>query len=138
MAKAKGVPMTQIGPQRYEFSNIKDRPNFFSPDGKRLAVYLGMNLERFDFGSGEGARLAPSEPVPDVLNYAWRDYGNRVGVWRMLDLFDDLQLPCTALVNSRMYDDAPGVVEAFGARGDEIAGRPRAQKCRETRKARRE
>lgn len=117
--------MSQVTHQRYEFSSIENRPDFSWPDGKRLAVYLGMNLECFEFGSGEGARLAPSDPQPDVLNYAWRDYGNRVGVWRMLDLFDELQLPCTALVNSRMYQGAPCVVEAFRARGDEIAGHGR-------------
>ncbi|MEM7488163.1 MAG: polysaccharide deacetylase family protein [Pseudomonadota bacterium] len=110
---------------RYPHSNIVDRPDFDWPGGRRLAVYLGINLECFDFGAGLGAKLAPSEPEPDVLNYAWRDYGNRVGVWRMLELLDELDLPCTALVNSRMYGDAPGVVEAFRARGDEIAGHGR-------------
>ncbi|MEM7523685.1 MAG: polysaccharide deacetylase family protein [Pseudomonadota bacterium] len=110
---------------RYAFSPITKRPDFDWPDGRRLAVYLGMNLECFAFGEGLGAELAPGGPQPDVLNFAWRDYGNRVGVWRMLELFDDLALPTTALVNSRMYAEAPGVVEAFRARGDEIAGHGR-------------
>lgn len=110
---------------RYEHSAIIDRPDFSWPDGKRLAVYLGMNLECFDFGGGLGARLVSADGQPDVLNYAWRDYGNRVGVWRLLDIFDRLSLPCTALVNSDIYRHAPGVVEAFRARGDEIAGHGR-------------
>ena len=84
-----------------------------------------MNLECFHFGQGLGAELTPGGPQPDVLNYAWRDYGNRVGVWRMLELFDDLSLPTTTLVNSEMYAAAPRVVEAFRARGDEIAGHGR-------------
>ena len=122
--------MTTARHGRYAHSNIVDRPVFDWPEGRRLAVYIGMNLECFDFGGGLGARLAPSEPEPDVLNYAWRDYGNRVGVWRMLEVFDALGLPCTALVNARLYEDAPGVVEAFRARGDEIAahGRTNAEK----------
>lgn len=110
---------------RYAFSPITDRPDFSWPGGKRLAVYLGMNLECFAFGDGLGAELAPGGPPPDVLNYAWRDYGNRVGIWRMLALFDALDLPTTALVNSEMYAQAPGVVEAFRARGDEVAGHGR-------------
>ncbi|MEO1331644.1 MAG: polysaccharide deacetylase family protein [Pseudomonadota bacterium] len=110
---------------RYPFSAIIDRPNFDWPGGARLAVYLGMNLECFAFGDGLGAELAPGGPQPDVLNYAWRDYGNRVGVWRMLALFDELELPTTALVNSEMYAAAPRVIEAFRARGDEIAGHGR-------------
>ncbi len=85
---------------RYAYSAITERPDFDWPEGRRLAVYLGMNLECFSFGEGLGAELAPGGPQPDVLNYAWRDYGNRVGVWRMLELFDRLGVPKTALVNS--------------------------------------
>ncbi|MEO0979268.1 MAG: polysaccharide deacetylase family protein [Pseudomonadota bacterium] len=110
---------------RYEFSAIHDRADYDWPDGKRLAVYLGMNLEVFSFGEGLGAELAPGGPQPDVLNFAWRDYGNRVGAPRMLALFERLELPCTALVNSEIYAEAPGLAEAFAARGDEIAGHGR-------------
>ncbi|MEM6623174.1 MAG: polysaccharide deacetylase family protein [Pseudomonadota bacterium] len=110
---------------RYPYSAIVARPDFSWPDGKRLAVYLGMNLECFAFGEGLGAELAPGGPQPDVLNYAWRDYGNRVGVWRMLEVFDELNLPTTALVNTQMYTHAPEVIAAFRARGDEIAGHGR-------------
>lgn len=110
---------------RYEFSAIHDRADYDWPDGKRLAVYLGMNLEVFSFGEGLGAELAPGGPQPDVLNFAWRDYGNRVGAPRMLALFERLELPCTALVNSEVYTEAPGLAEAFAARGDEIAGHGR-------------
>ncbi|MDG1116384.1 MAG: polysaccharide deacetylase family protein [Flavimaricola sp.] len=117
--------MTNTTHGRYAFSPITERPDFSWPEGRRLAIYLGMNVECFDFGGGLGAELAPGGPQPDVLNYAWRDYGNRVGVWRMLELFDRLRLPCTALVNSNLYAEAPGVIEAFRARGDEIAGHGR-------------
>ena len=75
--------------------------------GRRLAVYFALNLEHFSFGEGLGAELAPGGPQPDVLNYAWRDYGNRVGAWYLLDAFDALDLPMAALVNSAMYDYAP-------------------------------
>lgn len=93
--------------------------------GKRLAVYVALNLETFDFGSGLGAELAPGGPQPDVLNYAWRDWGNRVGAFRMKALFDELRLPASVLVNSRLYEDCPGLIEAFRARGDEIVGHGR-------------
>lgn len=111
---------------RYPFSALPGRPDFDWPEGRRLAVYVGTNLECFAFGRGLGAELAPGGPQPDVLNYAWRDYGNRVGVWWMLELFDRLALPVTALVNSEIYGAAPGMVEAFRARGDEIAGHGRS------------
>lgn len=110
---------------RYAFSAIAERPDFSWPEGRRLAFYIGLNLECFSFGGGLGAELAPGGPQPDVLNFSWRDYGNRVGVWRMLELFEDLRMPCTVLANSLMYEQAPGVIEAFRKRGDEIAGHGR-------------
>ncbi len=53
------------------------------PMGKRLAVYLGLNIEHFAFGAGEGHLLTVANPPPDPRTFAWRDYGNRVGVWRL-------------------------------------------------------
>ncbi|MDJ0921693.1 MAG: polysaccharide deacetylase family protein [Henriciella sp.] len=107
---------------RYAYRSINDRPDYSWPEGQRLAVYIGLNLEHFSFGEGLGAELAPGGPQPDVLNYAWRDYGNRVGAWRMLDLFDALKLPVGLLLNSSIYDYCPELVAAFRARGDEIIG----------------
>ncbi len=96
------------------------------PNGRRLAVYFALNLEHFTYGEGLGAELAPGGPHPDILNYAWRDYGNRVGAWYMLDAFDAL----------RSADGRPGqqcdvrlmrrrLVAACRARGDEIVGHGR-------------
>jgi peptidoglycan/xylan/chitin deacetylase (PgdA/CDA1 family) len=98
---------------RYPYSPIPARAIYDWPDGKRLAVYIGLNLEWFSFGQGLGAELAPGGPQPDVLNYAWRDYGNRVGVFRLAELFGELQLPVSLLINSEMYRHAPETVAAF-------------------------
>jgi allantoinase len=107
---------------RYPYSAITRRADYAWPDGKRLAVYLGFNLEHFDFGAGLGAALGPTSPQPDVLNYAWRDYGNRVGVWRCLELFEALEFPVGVLINTALYDYCPEVIEAFVKRGDELIG----------------
>jgi peptidoglycan/xylan/chitin deacetylase (PgdA/CDA1 family) len=104
---------------RFEYSAIIDRPKFTWPNGKKLAVYLALNLEHFSYGEGMGAKLAPSAS-PDVLNYAWREYGNRVGAWRMLSMFDKLDLPVSVLVNTSLYEHCPQLVKAFSDRGDEI------------------
>ncbi|MBB4154208.1 peptidoglycan/xylan/chitin deacetylase (PgdA/CDA1 family) [Sphingomonas jinjuensis] len=106
---------------RYSYSPITTRPAYDWPGGRRLAIYLGVNHEVFDFGGGLGAKLAPSQTEPDVMNYAWRDYGNRVGVWRLFDLFDRLGLRTTALLNADVIDRCPGLAEACRDRGDEIA-----------------
>jgi len=110
---------------RYDYVPLRGRADYTWPAGRRLAVYFALNLEHFSYGEGLGAELAPGGPHPDILNYAWRDYGNRVGAWYMLDAFDALRLPMAALVNSAMYDYAPELVAACRARGDEIVGHGR-------------
>lgn len=112
--------------ERYPYVPLTDRRNYRWPEGRGLAVYLGLNLETFWFGEGLGAELAPGGPQPDVLNYAWRDYGNRVGVWRLLELLDATALPASVLINSSVYDECPGLAEAFRARGDEFLGHGRS------------
>jgi len=114
------------GHGRYDYCPIVGRPGYAWPGGARLAVYVGLNLEHFAFGEGLGAELAPGGPQPDVLNYAWRDYGNRVGAWRMLELLDALGWPCSVLLNSEIYDYAPQLAAAFRARGDEFVGHGRS------------
>ncbi len=106
---------------RFPYSPIIEPGPKAWPNGKGLAVYLGINLEHFAFGEGLGAELVPRAAEPDVLNYAWREYGNRVGVWRMLELLDELAMPSTALVNASIIAHCPEVSDAFAARGDEIA-----------------
>jgi hypothetical protein len=98
---------------RYGYSPIPARPIYDWPDGKRLAVYVGLNLEWFSFGEGLGAELCPGGPQPDVLNYAWRDYGNRVGVFRLAELFGQLGWPVSLLVNAAMAEEAPQAIAAF-------------------------
>src|SRR5580658_218376 len=123
--------MTTPGHDRYAYSPIRGRPKYLWPNGAGLAVYIAINLEHFAFGEGLGAELAPGGPQPDVLNYAWRDYGNRVGVWRLLELFTDLRLPVSLLVNSAIYDYCPEVVAAFRQRGDEIVAHGRSNSERQ-------
>lgn len=110
---------------RYDYTALPERRHYDWPEGRRLAVYLALNLEHFAFGEGLGAALAPAGPEPDVLNFAWRDYGNRVGVWRLLNLFDDLEMPAAILANTAMYDYAPEALAAFRDRGDEMVGHGR-------------
>jgi len=116
---------------RYPYAPITRRPSFRWPSGGGLAVYVAINLEHFAFGEGLGAELAPGGPQPDVLNYAWRDYGNRVGIWRILEMLDALGLPASVLVNTSLYDYCPEVIAAFRARGDEIVAHGQTNSVRQ-------
>jgi allantoinase len=119
---AEQYPGTLPHHGRFAYQPIHQRPDYQWPNGARLAVYLGYNLEHFAFGEGLGANIGPAAPQPDVLNYAWREYGNRVGAWRCLELFEQLGLPCAALINTALYDHCPELVAAHVARGDELVG----------------
>ena len=68
---------------RYDYSPIIERPDYDWPDGKRLAVHFALNIEHFSFGEGLGHTPTNPGTQPDVRNYAWRDYGLRVGIWRV-------------------------------------------------------
>jgi peptidoglycan/xylan/chitin deacetylase (PgdA/CDA1 family) len=120
------MPATYTGPLpdhgRFDYLPITRRTRYRWPGGAGLAVYLGFNLEHFAFGEGLGAMIGPPSPQPDVLNYSWREYGNRVGAWRCLELFDTLGLPSAALINTALYDHCPELVAACVARGDELVG----------------
>ena len=107
---------------RFDYAAITKRPIYEWPNGTRLAVYIGFNLEHFAFGEGLGAKLVTAADGVDVLNHSWREYGNRVGAWRCLELFDALKLPTGAIVNTALFDHCPELVAAFAARGDEIIG----------------
>ena len=108
--------------QRFEYSGIQNRKDYSFANNTRLAVYLGFNVEHFDFGEGLGANLGPPSPQPDVLNFSWREYGNRVGAWRCLELFDQLGIPSTGIINTALYDHCPELIAAMVKRGDELIG----------------
>lgn len=111
---------------RYDYSPIVHRPRWRWPNNSGIAVYIAINLEHFSFGGGLGAQLAPPPPTqPDVLNFSWRDYGNRVGAWRLLDLLKEYEFPCSVLVNSEVFNYCPELPKTFQGEGHEIVAHGR-------------
>jgi allantoinase len=110
---------------RYPYSPIHRRVVYDWPNGRRLAVYVALNVEHYAFGEGMREELVAGGHQPDVLNYSWSDYGNRVAVWRLKALFDELSIPITLLINSAVYDHSPDVIAAFRSGGHEIAAHGR-------------
>ncbi len=111
--------------ERFGYSALPERRDYSWPGGKRLAMYVAVNVETFGFGMEIGTVLGSALPMPDHRNWSWREYGNRIGIWRLLDLFDELKLPAAHLVNSYLYDTHPEVCEAIRKRGDEFVGHGR-------------
>jgi allantoinase len=117
---------------RFAYSPAAGRKDYCWPNGARLAVYVGFNLEHFAYGEGLGACIGPASPQPDVLNYSWREYGNRVGAWRCLELFDQLNIPTGALINTALIEHCPELLRALVERGDEFIGHGHSNSFRQS------
>jgi hypothetical protein len=105
---------------RYLFSVIDRRPDYSWPNGKRLAFYVALSVEHFAFGAGVADDISTLGAPQTQRNYGWRDYGQRVGLWRLLKLFDDLKLPVAHAVNGALYRYRPELVARLHERSDEI------------------
>ena len=115
---------------RYDYVPIDRREDYTWPGGKRLAVYFCNNIEYFAFGAGLGSDSTGGPAPQSQRNYAWRDYGNRVGIWRMFDLFDELACPLAHNLNAMILDHHPQIGERMMERGDEFVahGRTNAER----------
>jgi allantoinase len=116
---------------RYDYVPINRRKDYTWPGGKRLAVYFCNNIEYFAFGTGLGSDSTGGTAPQTQRNYAWRDYGNRVGIWRMFDLFDELACPLAHNLNSMILDHHPEIGERMMRRGDEFVAHGRSNSERQ-------
>ena len=110
---------------RYSYVPITERAPYDWPNGQRLAVYVALNVEQFPFGEGLGVPVAPAQPEPDVVNFSWRDYGNRIGFWRILEMFDEFEIPLAMIINTEVFEHCPQIGAAIMERKDEIIGHGR-------------
>ena len=110
---------------RYDYSPIVERPVFDWPGGKRLAFAICNNIEVFSFRDGLGSDSASVTAPQTSRNYAWRDYGNRVGQWYLFDLLDEYGLPASHNFNSLLFEECPQIADRIMQRGDEFIGHGR-------------
>jgi allantoinase len=102
----------------FHYSPITERPPITWPGGKKVAAYVGLNVEHF-FIDRPSTSIWPgtAELVPDALNYGWRDYGVRVGVWRTMESLDRHGIRASVLLNSDVARHYPQIIEAGRQRG---------------------
>jgi hypothetical protein len=110
---------------RYDYVPLNERKDYDWPGGARLAFVITTNIECFAFGAGQGHDPAKVGEPQTHRNYSWRDYGSRIGIWRLFELFDELRLPVAHNVNSLVYDYTPQIMDEIRRRGDEIVGHGR-------------
>jgi peptidoglycan/xylan/chitin deacetylase (PgdA/CDA1 family) len=98
---------------RFSYSPIVDRPPLRWPNGARVAVWVIPNIEHFLFDRpSTSITHATTGLVPDVLNYSWRDYGVRVGIWRMMEVMEKHGFRGTVALNSEVCRHYPRIIEA--------------------------
>jgi peptidoglycan/xylan/chitin deacetylase (PgdA/CDA1 family) len=93
---------------RYAYWPIVDRPPLQWPNGARLALLVIPNIEHFRMGQ----HTAPGGSVPEIHYYAQRDYGNRVGVWRIAEALDRYGIRATVALNSEICRFEPQIIRA--------------------------
>ena len=101
---------------RAPYSAIVDRPPLRLPEGARLVVWTIVNLEVWDIGRPMARQVLPAPTgqvlLPDVPNWAWHEYGMRVGFWRFHALYERLGIRPTCCINARVCDDYERVAAA--------------------------
>ena len=102
----------------YQYWPIVRRPRLELPGGARVAFWVGINVEHFLLDK-PSTSITPvtAHLVPDPLNYGWRDYGPRVGIWRLMDVLDRLGMRASVLLNADVCHYYPEIVEEGNQRG---------------------
>jgi peptidoglycan/xylan/chitin deacetylase (PgdA/CDA1 family) len=103
---------------RAPFSPMPTRPLLRWPNEARIAVYVVPNVEHYEYLPRPSNRRDPwpRMPHPDVIGYGLRDYGNRVGIWRMFDLFDSLDIRATVSLSMANWVHYPEIFKAMEER----------------------
>ena len=96
----------------YDYSAIVDRPRLTLPDGARVAFWIGLNVEHYEVDRPSTSIFTGTAALqPDPLNYGWRDYGPRVGIWRTIDVLDKHDLRASVLLNADVCQRYPRIIE---------------------------
>ncbi|WP_063050287.1 polysaccharide deacetylase family protein [Nocardia arthritidis] len=97
----------------FGYSPIVDRPSLRWPGNARVAFYIGLNVEHYQVDRPSTSIFPGTAGLaPDPLNYGWRDYGARVGIWRVIEVLDRHGIRASALLNSDVAEHYPQIVAA--------------------------
>ena len=113
-----------LPPHRVVYSPIIERPPIKWPNDARIALWISPNIEIYEYIPDYDPLFNPwpRTPYPDVQQYSYRDYGNRVGLWRLLEVLDKHGIVCCASVNLAALDHYPEIGEAMVQRGWDFMG----------------
>jgi len=117
---------------RIAYSPIVDRPRLVLPGGARMAVWIIVNVEEWNAKEAMPRTVltppAGGSPMPDIPNWAWHEYGNRVGFWRLIEVFDEAKVPATLAINGSAVMSYEPIARAALERKWEFMGHGFTQK----------
>jgi allantoinase len=102
---------------RLPYTPLVDRSPIRWPNGERVAVWVVPNVEHYEYLPDEPSWVFPRTPSPDVREYSLRDFGNRVGFWRLMEAVDACAVPCTVSLNVGVLEHFPEIGAAMRERG---------------------
>ena len=106
---------------RFEYSPITERPVFTWPGGRRLAVYVAVCVEHFPYNTGGlGMCYSPGLQHPNTYNWAWREYGNRVGGFRPARPAGPLRDHADRARQRQIFEHCPQLMDAYRAASTEF------------------
>jgi hypothetical protein len=112
--------------ERISYSPISERLPLKLPGGARLAVWVIVNVEEWDIDQTMPRTVltppAGGSPMPDIPNWCWHEYGNRVGFWRMLEVLDRHEIRAVLAVNGTAINAYKPITKAAVERGWEFIG----------------
>jgi allantoinase len=112
--------------ERISYSPITKRPPLKLPGGARMVVWTIVNVEEWDIDQPMPRTVltppAGGAPMPDVPNWAWHEYGNRVGFWRFVEALDDLGIKAVLAINGTAVRAYEPISQAALERGWEFMG----------------
>jgi allantoinase len=118
--------------ERLSYSAISGRKPLKLPNGARMAVWVIVNIEEWDPKETMPRTVltppAGGAPMPDIPNWAWHEYGNRVGFWRMLDVLDRFGIKAVLAINGKAIETYAPIATAAQERGWEFIGHGFGQK----------
>lgn len=109
---------------RYEWSDLSTRTPVTWPGGARVALWINVAVQWFPLDMPAKPFRAPgglTMPYPDTRHYTSRDYGNRVGIYRILRVLERLGLPASFAVNAAVADRYPALVRMLAAGHEVVA-----------------
>ncbi len=110
----------------WSYSALPGRTEGSWPNGARMALWVAVGIESYHQDKGITEDILPRGAAPDLVNIAWRDYGNRVGAFRLFNRLAGIGIRPTVLLNTDVYDEAPEVLAAARAADAEIVGHGRS------------